>query len=118
MACIFKDSNGNHLKNMQKSPYLATLDFASIHNLTGSEASRRDDLEQLGYTLIYLANKKLPWTKSNGQDPDGNDVVKKVKKRSTAKLMEMKLGTETNELLAGTPQQMQDFMIHVWRLGF
>lgn len=35
--------------------------YSSIHALNGSAQSRRDDLEALGYVLVYLAKGKLPW---------------------------------------------------------
>ena len=42
-----------------------SLDFMSINCTKKIVQSRRDDLESLGYVLIYLAKKKLPWMKIN-----------------------------------------------------
>jgi serine/threonine protein kinase len=35
--------------------------FASVHSHMNFRLSRRDDLESLFYTLVYLKNGKLPW---------------------------------------------------------
>ncbi|KAJ0790737.1 putative non-specific serine/threonine protein kinase [Helianthus annuus] len=35
--------------------------YASVHGHSGRTGSRRDDLESLAYTLIFLLRGKLPW---------------------------------------------------------
>lgn len=38
-----------------------TVRYASAHAHLGRTASRRDDLESLAYTLIFLHRGRLPW---------------------------------------------------------
>ena len=35
--------------------------YASTHAHLGRAASRRDDMESLAYTLIFLLKGRLPW---------------------------------------------------------
>ena len=44
---------------------VGTALFASINAHKGSELSRRDDIESLVYTLIYLITGTLPWKNIN-----------------------------------------------------
>ena len=41
--------------------YRGTIRYASVHAHLGRVTSRRDDLESLGYTLVFLLNGELPW---------------------------------------------------------
>ena len=38
-----------------------TVRYASVHAHLGRTASRRDDLESLAYTLLFLLRGRLPW---------------------------------------------------------
>lgn len=62
LAKQFRDPK-THVHNpyREKRSLTGTPRYASVNNLMGIEQSRRDDLEGLAYTLIYLARGKLPW---------------------------------------------------------
>lgn len=49
-----------------------------VPNVSCAEQSRRDDLESLGYMLVYFMNGTLPWLKySNGKlDLDKCEEIK------------------------------------------
>jgi hypothetical protein len=38
-----------------------TIRYASVHAHLGRTGSRRDDLESLAYTLVFLIRGRLPW---------------------------------------------------------
>ena len=38
-----------------------TIRYASVHAHLGRAVSRRDDLESLAYTLLFLLDGELPW---------------------------------------------------------
>ncbi len=50
--------------------------YASVHAHLGRTASRRDDLESLAYTLLFLLKGRLPWQGYQG-DNKGYLVCKK-----------------------------------------
>jgi len=51
--------NHNTIKKMNN--LIGSYNYASIHSHEFIDLSRRDDLESLGYILIYLYLGKLPW---------------------------------------------------------
>jgi len=56
--------SGDHIEDTPDSRYasvVGTAIFASINAHMGIEITRRDDVESLVYTLIYLLVGTLPW---------------------------------------------------------
>ena len=44
-----------------KKSLTGTIRYSSINAMKGESQSRRDDLESLIYTLIFLHTGELPW---------------------------------------------------------
>ncbi|XP_057427721.1 casein kinase 1-like protein HD16 [Lotus japonicus] len=63
LATKWKDSsNGQHVEYDQRPDmFRGTVRYASVHAHLGRTASRRDDLESLAYTLVFLHKGRLPW---------------------------------------------------------
>ncbi|CAN1120160.1 Casein kinase 1-like protein HD16 [Linum perenne] len=63
LASRWKDAtSGRHVDYDQKPDvFRGTVRYASVHAHLGRTGSRRDDLESLAYTLIFLLRGKLPW---------------------------------------------------------
>jgi serine/threonine protein kinase len=77
LAQKWRDSRAAHAKYDQRpDDFRGTIRYASVHAHLGRTPSRRDDLESLAYTLLFLLNGRLPWQGFQG-DNKGYLVAKK-----------------------------------------
>lgn len=53
--------DGYHIPTGRTSGLIGSPNYASIHGHQRAELGRRDDMESLGYVLLYLYMGKLPW---------------------------------------------------------
>jgi casein kinase I family protein HRR25 len=58
---IDNDKKDTHIAIKTNEELLGTTRYMSVHTHQGLTASRRDDLESVGYILIYLHKGELPW---------------------------------------------------------
>lgn len=62
LSIQYLDEEGKHYKPTRNyNCVVGTALFASINAHKGNELSRRDDIESLIYTLIYLLMGNVPW---------------------------------------------------------
>ena len=73
--------------------------YASCNAINKKELSRRDDMESIGYLLIYLSKGVLPW--------QGLKIKQKSEKYS--KIREIKMTIETNKLCEGLPEEFGEY---------
>lgn len=103
-----------HPRTLQHIPYrdgrslTGTPRYASINNHLGIEQSRRDDLESIGYVLIYFLRGVLPW-----QGLKAKTASKKYKM-----IMEKKQSVSISDLCQGCPIQFAEYLSYCRNLTF
>ena len=61
LASRYIQPDGTHRPCATNVPLLGTVRFMSVNIHQHLTASRRDDIEAVGYTLLYLHEGQLPW---------------------------------------------------------
>ncbi|KAL1830631.1 hypothetical protein DCAR_0100558 [Daucus carota subsp. sativus] len=107
LATKWKDSSTSQHVDYDQRPdvFRGTVRYASAHAHLGRTASRRDDLESLAYTLIFLLRGRLPWQGFQGENK-GFLVCKK------------KMATSPEALCTFCPAPFREFIEHVVNLKF
>jgi hypothetical protein len=109
LAKRYRNSVGKHIKYRDDKSLTGTARYASVNTHYGSEQSRRDDLESLGYVLVYFMKGKLPWQNLKNKD--------RTKNRYEA-IAEKKLTTSIPTLCYGCPAEFQMFLQYCRGLKF
>lgn len=104
----YRRENGEHVQFRDRKTMVGTARYASINSMMGMEQSRRDDLESIGYCLIYFMKGSLPWQGMKGDEQrDRNEAI-----------LQMKLTTSIEDLCRGIPREFATFLAHVRSLEF
>lgn len=85
--------NNIHIPYKENKSLTGTARYASRNTHLGVEQSRRDDMESLGYVMVYMMKGALPW--QNQQGATRNDKYEKIKQK--------KLATPFDVLCRGLP---------------
>ena len=106
----YKSSRTNkHIQFKLTKKFTGTARYASINAVRGAEQSRRDDLEAIGYMLMYFFNGgKLPW----------QGVSCKEKAQKYAKIYYMKKNLNYQEFCKNMPKEIITYMMYCRDLQF
>ena len=99
---------GEHIPYRDGKSLTGTARYASANTHMGVEQSRRDDLESVGFVMIYFLKGKLPW----------QGIPAKTKKSKYNKIKEKKISTTVDELVKGLPKEFSKYMHYCRNLKF
>lgn len=97
-----------HIREVDGKKLTGTARYASINSHLRKELSRRDDLESLGYLMIYFLKGRLPW----------QGIPAKDKEDKYEKIGETKISCDLHKLCEGIPRELYNFLAHVRSLDF
>lgn len=100
--------DGNHIPYMENKNLIGTARYFSINTHLRIEQSRRDDLESLGYVLLYLLLGTLPWIGVDGSTKEGK----------YNKILKRKLNTNLEHILTNQPIEFIMYINYVKSLKF
>ena len=110
IAKNFMNEEGHHIKLKDGKPFIGTTRYASAAAHLGKELCRKDDLESLGYVLVFLLKGFLPWQNAVIQKKDNKEKIKAVG--------QIKLKTKPSELCKGLPGELAEYFEIVRNLKF
>eukprot|EP00744_Colponema_vietnamica_P001750 GILI01002863.1.p1 GENE.GILI01002863.1~~GILI01002863.1.p1 ORF type:complete len:461 (+),score=85.18 GILI01002863.1:187-1569(+) len=97
-----------HIPYRENKNLTGTARYASINAHLGIEQSRRDDLEALGYVLMYFNRGSLPW----------QGLKATTKREKYESILEKKMNTSIEVLCKGFPIEFATYLNYVRSLRF
>lgn len=97
-----------HIPYREDKNLTGTARYASINAHLGIEQSRRDDMESLGYVLMYFTRRSLPW----------QGLKAATKKQKYEKISEKKMSTPVEVLCKGHPAEFAMYLNYCRGLRF
>ena len=99
---------GKHVQFSKNKYFAGNICFTSLNSMKGIEPTRRDELESIGYMLIFLYTLKLPWY----------NIKSKSVLELSKKVYEIKSLISIKMICEETPKEMNEYMEYVRSLKF
>jgi casein kinase 1 epsilon len=109
LAKRYKDRiTGKHIPYKDGKKLTGTARYASVKTHMGVEQSRRDDMESLGFVLVYLLLGGLPW----------QGIRAKNKQEKYDKIKDLKVATSFETLCKDHPDEFVTYFNYCHKLSF
>lgn len=109
LAKKYRDPKSHiHIPYRENKNLTGTARYASINTHLGIEQSRRDDIESLGYVMMYFLRGSLPW----------QGLKAATKKQKYEKISEKKMVTAIEILCRGFPTEFVTYFQYCRSLRF
>ncbi|POS85014.1 casein kinase I like hhp1, partial [Erysiphe pulchra] len=109
LAKKYRDPKSHfHIPYRENKNLTGTARYASINTHLGVEQSRRDDMESLGYVMLYFCRGSLPW----------QGLKAATKKQKYDRIMERKMTTPVESLCRGFPAEFTVYLNYARSLRF
>eukprot|EP01105_Mastigella_eilhardi_P019073 TRINITY_DN446_c0_g1_i1.p1 TRINITY_DN446_c0_g1~~TRINITY_DN446_c0_g1_i1.p1 ORF type:complete len:416 (-),score=109.96 TRINITY_DN446_c0_g1_i1:519-1718(-) len=97
-----------HIPYRENKSLTGTARYASLNTHLGIEQSRRDDLEAIGYVMVYFIRGSLPWQGLKAEN----------KRQKYERISEKKLSTSVDQLCKGCPPEFATYLTYCKSLHF
>ena len=97
-----------HYPLINKKKLTGTARYASINAMRGYEQSRRDDLESVGYVMMYFLRGSLPWQGLSGKN----------KEERYRRILNKKLDTSAYDLCTGYPSELETYIDYTRKMEY
>jgi len=109
LAKKYRDARTHqHITYRENKNLTGTARYASINTHLGIEQSRRDDMESLGYILMYFVTGTLPW----------QGLRAATKQQKYERISEKKMATPIDVLCKGAPCEFATYLNYCRSLRF
>ena len=106
---------GKHIKHDFIGKFTGGLLYSSANAQRGMQQSRKDDLESLGYVILYIFKGKLPWDLENLENLD---LMNLNEKEIYLKTYRMKKFIPIEKLCKDCPSELEDYFKYIRSLKF
>ena len=100
--------NNYHINYQSQCPRAGNASYSSLNNHSGVRQSRRDDLESVAYTAIYLLKGSLPW----------QNTTKTTSNSKWQNIFVIKNSIKIETLCEGCPKEFGVFLNYCRNLKF
>lgn len=104
----FNPQTSEHIPYRDNKSLTGTARYASLNTHMGIEQSRRDDLEGIGYVLMYFLRGSLPW----------QGLKASTQKKRYHSIREVKRGTPIETLCKNSPSEFTTYISYCRGLKF